>query len=143
MPKSLLISYAGKMPVEVDFPVEIEAEKKRAQREKREPAFMQSEFVRPGALTLRKNNTALVSEDELKIVKVSLGERMFNRFVTEHGEHNPRSKRPREVEPASESNDDAQAKAEAEAKAALEAEASSGATVTVKPGKSSKKGKGK
>lgn len=155
MPKSLLISYVGKMPVEVDFHGEIETEKKRARKEKREPEFIKTEFVRSGALTLRKNNTALVSKDELKIVKASLGKRTFNRFVTEHGEHNPRSQRPKEpvvtklgaeakakleAEIKAKAEAEAAAEKEAKAKAALEAEATSGATVTVKPGK---KGKGK
>ncbi len=144
--KSQLISYTGKMPVEVDFPVEIEAEKKRARKEKRKPSFVKSDSVRAGSLTLRKNNTALISEDELKIVKASLGKRTFGRFVTEHGEHNPRSLRPKEPEakPTADSIAEAKAKveAEAEAKAKTEAEAAAAnaAGVTVKPGK---KGKGK
>ncbi len=64
MSKRMLISFTGKMPVEVDLP--------------------------GGTLTLRQNTTNVVSESDLEAVKKTLGDRAYQRYVCDHGEYKPR-----------------------------------------------------
>lgn len=94
MSKQLLISYTGKMPVEIDLAKALKLEETKARKEKRESLFQKLSVVKSGTLTLRKNTTAVVSPSELEVIKSVMGDLFFKRNVVEHGEYKPRAEKP-------------------------------------------------
>lgn len=80
---SLLISFTGKFPLQVDLFAACKRELALAKREKREPRF-NTDSVREGGNLKLRSGTLTVNSVELEIVKGVLGEVNYKQWVLVH-----------------------------------------------------------
>lgn len=80
---SLLISFTGKFPLQVDLFAACKRELALAKREKREPRF-NTDSVREGGNLKLRSGTLTVNPVELEIVKSVLGESNYKQWVLVH-----------------------------------------------------------